>query len=161
MRTVPVKYSAGPLAEGEEPFRLICIRMCSAKYAEEAISKPAELDADPRQAHDTALSVGVRYDCVVSSPQLRRQDRMLVEVEARELIARAYCGRVATVGTDGCPYVVPLLHVFSGSVISMHNSAARGHFRLNIERDGRACFQVDEPVEVFDYGRFECDSGLA
>jgi len=27
--------------------------------------------------------------------------------------------------------------------------------------DPRACFQVDEPVKVFDYGRFECDSGLA
>lgn len=23
------------------------------------------------------------------------------------------------------------------------------------------CFEIDEPVEVFDYGRFECDSGLA
>ena len=74
---------------------------------------------------------------------------------------RAYCGRVATVDADGSPYVVPLLHVFSGDVISMHNTAARGHFRSNVERDTRACFEVDEPVKVFDYGRFECDSGLA
>ena len=86
---------------------------------------------------------------------------MLAEGEARELIARAYCGRVATVGADGWPYVVPLLHVFSGDVISMHNTAARGHFQLNVEREARACFEVDEPVKVFDYGRFECDSGLA
>jgi nitroimidazol reductase NimA-like FMN-containing flavoprotein (pyridoxamine 5'-phosphate oxidase superfamily) len=53
------------------------------------------------------------------------------------------------------------LHVFSGEVIRMHNTAARGHFRLNVERDARACFEVDEPIKVFDYGRFECDSGLA
>jgi nitroimidazol reductase NimA-like FMN-containing flavoprotein (pyridoxamine 5'-phosphate oxidase superfamily) len=46
-------------------------------------------------------------------------------------------------------------------VINLHNTAARGHFRLNVQRDARVCFEVDEPVRVFDYGRFECDSGLA
>ena len=97
----------------------------------------------------------------MSALQLRRQDRLLAEAEARELIAGAYCGRVATIGSDGWPYVVPLLHVFTGDVINVHNTAARGHFRLNVERDARACFEVDEPVKVFDYGRFECDSGLA
>lgn len=86
---------------------------------------------------------------------------MLTEPEARELITGAYCGRVATTGSDGWPYVVPLLHVFTADVINMHNTAALGHFRLNVERDARACFEVDEPVKVFDYGRFECDSGLA
>jgi nitroimidazol reductase NimA-like FMN-containing flavoprotein (pyridoxamine 5'-phosphate oxidase superfamily) len=93
----------------------------------------------------------------VSSLELRRQDRILAEAEARELIASAYCGRVASVGSDGWPYVVPLLHVFTADVINLHNTAARGHFRLNVQRDAR----VDEPVRVFDYGRFECDSGLA
>jgi hypothetical protein len=97
----------------------------------------------------------------MSSPQLRRQDRTLPEAEARELISRAYCGRVATVGSDGWPYVVPLLHVFAADVIHMHNTAARGHFRINVEHEVRACFEVDEPANVFDYGRFECDSGLA
>jgi len=97
----------------------------------------------------------------MSSPQLRRQDRVLAEADAREVIRTAYCGRLATVSADGWPYVVPLLHVFDGEVITMHNTAARGHFRLNVERDARACFEADEPVKVFDYGRFECDSGLA
>jgi nitroimidazol reductase NimA-like FMN-containing flavoprotein (pyridoxamine 5'-phosphate oxidase superfamily) len=92
---------------------------------------------------------------------MRRQDRVLPEAEARDLIARAYSGRIGTVDADGWPYVVPLLHVFSGDVIRVHNTAVRGHFRLNVERDARACFEVDEPVKVFDYGRFECDSGLA
>src|SRR5205085_2471379 len=32
---------------------------------------------------------------------------------------------------------------------------------LNVEREARVCFEVDEPVKVFDYGRFECDTGLA
>ena len=97
----------------------------------------------------------------MSSPQVRRQDRVLGDAEARELLRRAYSGRLATVSDDGWPYIVPLLHVFSGEVITVHNAAARGHLRINVERDARACFEVDEPLKVFDYGRFECDSGLA
>ena len=97
----------------------------------------------------------------MSSPQVRRQDRVLADAEARALIERAYSGRLATISADGSPYIVPLLHVFSGVEIGMHNTAARGHLRSNVERDARACFEVDEPVKVFDYGRFECDTGLA
>ncbi|HUQ73098.1 MAG TPA: pyridoxamine 5'-phosphate oxidase family protein [Burkholderiales bacterium] len=97
----------------------------------------------------------------MSSPQLRRQDRVLDDAEARALIARAYAGRLGTMGGDGWPYVVPLLHVFSADEIGVHNTAARGHLRTNAERESRVCFEVDEPIEVFDYGRFECDTGLA
>src|SRR3954471_7696908 len=97
----------------------------------------------------------------MSTPQLRRQDRQLAEGEARELITRAYCGRLATVGADGASYIVPLLHVFAGDEIAVHNAAVRGHLRQNVERDARVCYEVDEPVKVFDYGRFECDTGLA
>ena len=97
----------------------------------------------------------------MSSPQLRRQDRLLGDAEARALLVRGYCGRVGSVSADGWPYVVPLLYVFAGDEISLHNSAARGHLRVNVERESRVCFEVDEPVKVFDYGRFECDTGLA
>lgn len=40
-------------------------------------------------------------------------------------------------------------------------TAAPGHLRAIVEADPRACFEVDEPVKMFDYGRFECDTGLA
>src|SRR6185369_16524199 len=39
--------------------------------------------------------------------------------------------------------------------------SARGHLRSNVEANSRVCFEIDAPEEVFDYGRFECDSGLA
>ena len=97
----------------------------------------------------------------MNSPQLRRQDRVLGDDDTRELIARAYCGRLATVGDDGWPYVMPLLHVYSSENIGLHNTAARGALRTNVEANPRACFEVDEPVKVFNYGRFECDTGLA
>ena len=61
----------------------------------------------------------------MSSPQLRRQDRLLGDAEARALLVRGYCGRVGSIGADGWPYVVPLLYVFAGDEITLHNSAAR------------------------------------
>ena len=45
--------------------------------------------------------------------------------------------------------------------VYVHTSSARGHFRANVEREPRVCFEIDAPEQVFDYGRFECDSGLA
>jgi nitroimidazol reductase NimA-like FMN-containing flavoprotein (pyridoxamine 5'-phosphate oxidase superfamily) len=45
--------------------------------------------------------------------------------------------------------------------IYVHTGSARGHFRTSVEREPRICFEIDTPREVFDYGRFECDSGLA
>jgi uncharacterized protein len=48
-----------------------------------------------------------------------------------------------------------------GGEVYVHTTSARGHFRANVEREPRVCFAIDEPDDVFDYGRFECDSGLA
>jgi nitroimidazol reductase NimA-like FMN-containing flavoprotein (pyridoxamine 5'-phosphate oxidase superfamily) len=56
---------------------------------------------------------------------------------------------------------VPLLYVCMDGQVFVHTTSARGHFRSNIDREQCICFEVDEPDQVFDYGRFECDSGLA
>jgi nitroimidazol reductase NimA-like FMN-containing flavoprotein (pyridoxamine 5'-phosphate oxidase superfamily) len=80
---------------------------------------------------------------------------------AREVIAGAYAGRLASIGRDGWPYVVPLLYVWLDGEIWVHNTRARGHLRSNVDHDPRVCFEVDVPGEVFPYGRFECDSALA
>ena len=97
----------------------------------------------------------------MSSPQLRRADRMMTDDRALQLLARGFSGRLATIGEDGYPYCVPLLYVCIDGEVFVHGTSARGHLRSNVERCSRVCFEVDEPDEVFDYGRFECDSGLA
>ena len=97
----------------------------------------------------------------MSSPQLRRADRAMSEQRAQTVLERAFSGRLATVGADGYPYCMPLLHIWMDGEIYLHTGSARGHLRANIEREPRICFEIDEPDEVFDYGRFECDSGLA
>ena len=97
----------------------------------------------------------------MSGPQIRRTDRLMPDAEAREFLATGFAGRLATVGADGFPYVVPLLYVWMDGRIYTHNTRARGHLRSNVEHDARACFEVDEPGEIFAYGRFECDSSVS
>jgi nitroimidazol reductase NimA-like FMN-containing flavoprotein (pyridoxamine 5'-phosphate oxidase superfamily) len=97
----------------------------------------------------------------MSSPQLRRADRSMSDQRALETLAQGYIGRLATVSEDGFPYCIPLLHLWNDGEVYLHTASARGHLRANIEREPRVCFEVDEQQGVFDYGRFECDSGLA
>jgi nitroimidazol reductase NimA-like FMN-containing flavoprotein (pyridoxamine 5'-phosphate oxidase superfamily) len=97
----------------------------------------------------------------MSAPPLRRIDKLMSEERTLDLLAHGYCGRIASVGADGWPYCVPLLYVWTGGEVLVHTSAAHGHFRANVDHDPRVCFEVDDPGEVYNYGRFECDSGLA
>jgi nitroimidazol reductase NimA-like FMN-containing flavoprotein (pyridoxamine 5'-phosphate oxidase superfamily) len=94
-------------------------------------------------------------------PQVRRADKLMPEARAREVLERGFCGRLATVGEDGWPYCVPLLYIFMEGEIFVHNTRAKGHLRANVDYEARVCFEVDEPGEVFPYGRFECDSSVA
>jgi nitroimidazol reductase NimA-like FMN-containing flavoprotein (pyridoxamine 5'-phosphate oxidase superfamily) len=113
------------------------------------------------QAEALALSIQGFREVRMSSPQLRRADRVMSEQRACEMLARGFSGQLATVGEDGYPYCIPLLYLWMDGEVYVHTSSARGHFRTNIEREPRICFELDEPDQVFDYGRFECDSGLA
>jgi nitroimidazol reductase NimA-like FMN-containing flavoprotein (pyridoxamine 5'-phosphate oxidase superfamily) len=95
------------------------------------------------------------------APEVRRVDKLMSEERCREMMARAYCGRLATVGPDGCPYIVPLLYVWADGEIRVHNTRERGHLRANVDHASSVCFEVDEPGDVFPYGRFECDTSVA
>ncbi len=94
-------------------------------------------------------------------PQVRRADKLMADDGTRETLARGVCGRLATVSADGSPYCLPLLYVVLDGEIWVHNTAATGHLRANAEHEPRVCFEVDEPGQVYDYGRFECDSSIA
>ena len=96
-----------------------------------------------------------------TAPPVRRQDKVMSDDDARDMLATGRHGRVATVSADGSPYCTPLLYVWMDGEIYLHNSAAPGHLRRNIDREPRVCFETDEAGEVFDYGRFECDVSIA
>jgi len=94
-------------------------------------------------------------------PPIRRTDKAMDDARARALLAAGYAGRLATVGKDGWPYCVPLLYVWMDGEVWVHNTAAMGHLRANVDHEARVCFEIDEPGETFAYGRFECDSSVA
>jgi uncharacterized protein len=94
-------------------------------------------------------------------PGLRRADRAMTEEQTLRALACGFAGRLATISEDGYPYCVPLLYIWAEDQVFLHGTSARGHLRRNVEREPRVCFEIDEPDAVFDYGRFECDSGLA
>ena len=97
----------------------------------------------------------------MSGPGLRRADRAMTDKQARQALEAGFAGRLATVSEDGHPYCVPLLYIWADNQVFLHGTSAHGHLRTNVEREPRVCFEIDEPDEVFDYGRFECDTGLA
>jgi nitroimidazol reductase NimA-like FMN-containing flavoprotein (pyridoxamine 5'-phosphate oxidase superfamily) len=97
----------------------------------------------------------------MSTPVLRRADRAMTAERSIEMLVAGFSGCLATVGADGYPYCAPLLYIWMDEELYLHTGSARGHLRSNVEMNSRVCFEVDEPDEVFDYGRFECDSGLA
>jgi nitroimidazol reductase NimA-like FMN-containing flavoprotein (pyridoxamine 5'-phosphate oxidase superfamily) len=94
-------------------------------------------------------------------PQMRRADKEMSPAETLETLGRGYCGRLATISEDGYPYCVPMLYVWMNGEVYLHNAKAPGHLRTNVERESRVCFEVDEPGDVFAYGRFECDTSVA
>ena len=44
--------------------------------------------------------------------QLRRADKIMTAEEVDAFLSNAFCGRTATIGADGYPYVVPNLFVW-------------------------------------------------
>jgi nitroimidazol reductase NimA-like FMN-containing flavoprotein (pyridoxamine 5'-phosphate oxidase superfamily) len=93
--------------------------------------------------------------------QMRRQDLVMNEARTQALLTRAFCGRLATVGVDGAPYCTTMLYLWMDGCIFMHGGRTTGHLKSNIDHEPRVCLAIDEPGSVFDYGRFECDSGMS
>jgi nitroimidazol reductase NimA-like FMN-containing flavoprotein (pyridoxamine 5'-phosphate oxidase superfamily) len=70
---------------------------------------------------------------------IRRSDRALSEDQAREILARAEYGVLATLGADGWPYAVPLNYVLHGDALYLH-CAIEGHKLENIANEERVSF---------------------
>jgi len=91
----------------------------------------------------------------------RRRDLALSEECSTDVLNRGFCGRLATIGPEGWPYAVPLLYILEEKTVFVHLGSISGRLSANLAHDNRVCFVVDEPGEVYGYGRFECDSALA
>ncbi|MDB5078321.1 MAG: putative pyridoxamine 5-phosphate oxidase [Chloroflexi bacterium] len=94
----------------------------------------------------------------MSQGTLRRQDKAMEQAEIEHLLRTAKVGHFATVSSGGEPYVVPNLFVYEEGKIYTHNARISGHFKQNVERQPRVCFEVAEIGQVWPYGEFECDT---
>lgn len=77
----------------------------------------------------------------------RRSDPVLDDEASRALLARGFSGNLATTGSDGWPYAVPLIYVWDGAKVYIHTGSAPGRLAGNLRHDPRVCFLVDEPGE--------------
>lgn len=73
--------------------------------------------------------------------EIRRKNRALTEEAAREILARADYGVMATLSPDGWPYAVPVNHVLAGDTLYIH-SATEGHKLENIAHEERVSYCV-------------------
>ncbi len=105
--------------------------------------------------------IDTQGDLVPRRGQLRRADKIMSAGELGAFLGTAVCGRTATVGADGYPYVVPNLFVWRCGQIYLHTADHAGHFLANVRCADRVCFEADEPGEVFPYGRLECDTSIS
>lgn len=69
------------------------------------------------------------------------------EIDA--ILERCRIGRLATVGTDGYPYITPVNYVYFNRSIYFHCSRV-GEKLDNIRREDRVCFEVDVPLAYLD-----------
>ncbi len=69
------------------------------------------------------------------------KEKKLIE----EILERCRVGRLATIGEDGYPYIVPLNYVYWQGAIYFHCSR-KGMKIDNIAADNRVCFEVDIPL---------------
>lgn len=93
--------------------------------------------------------------------QLNRADKIMAADEINAFLSIAFCGRTATIGADGFPYVVPNLFVWHDSTVFLHTARRSGHFVANVRHSDRVSFETDEAGEVFPYGDIECDTSVS
>ena len=84
---------------------------------------------------------------MTSFREIRRSERAVEEEDARDILARAEHGVMATVSADGWPYAVPVNHVMCGDVLYFH-CALEGHKLENIVREERVCYSAVASARV-------------
>jgi len=79
--------------------------------------------------------------------KIRRKEKQLTAEECNEILAKAEYGTLATMGTDGYPYAVPVNYVFQNDSIYFH-CATVGHKLDNIDNCANVSFNVVTDVRV-------------
>ncbi|MCL2235504.1 MAG: pyridoxamine 5'-phosphate oxidase family protein [Defluviitaleaceae bacterium] len=79
--------------------------------------------------------------------EMRRNDRALPDGEMFDIMDKAEYGVLSTVGSDGCPYGVPVNFVFFDNCIYFH-CALEGHKLENMNYNSKVSFCVVTDVLI-------------
>jgi nitroimidazol reductase NimA-like FMN-containing flavoprotein (pyridoxamine 5'-phosphate oxidase superfamily) len=83
---------------------------------------------------------------------MRRKHSEITDLsEIQRILDSVNIGRLATIGTDGYPYITPVNFASLNGNIYFH-CAPKGEKLDNIARDAKVCFEVDAPLAYFDIG---------
>jgi hypothetical protein len=118
----------------------------------------SDVDAQEALIEDGGSKPGVPTE---RRGRMRRTDKTMSLEEIEAFLGRTFCGRTATIGADGFPYLVPNLFVWRAGELYLHTSVAEGHFIANVRHCDKICFEADEPGEIFPYGHVECDTSVS
>ena len=77
--------------------------------------------------------------------QCEIKDRSAIDA----ILKRCTVGRMATIGVDGYPYIIPVNYVYFEGAVYFHCAKA-GEKIDNLKRDSKVCFEVDIPLAYLD-----------
>lgn len=81
----------------------------------------------------------------------RKKEEVTEKTAIAAILRQARIGRLATLGADGYPYIVPVNYVYWREGIYFH-CALQGEKLDNIRRHPQVCFEVDIPLAYLDTG---------
>lgn len=91
---------------------------------------------------------------------MRRATKEITDrVKVAELLTACAVGRLATITAGGYPVIKPINYVFHEGRIYFH-SAMEGEKIDDVRRDGRVCFEVDEPGGYVQAGTNPCSANF-
>jgi uncharacterized protein len=92
---------------------------------------------------------------------MHRANRLMTAEDARAFLRAQKVAHVATVGTDGWPYVVPLIYIYEGGDrLFVHTGNHGGHFERNVVHHPRVAVEVSEMGPVHPGRKYACQSAL-
>lgn len=89
--------------------------------------------------------------------QAKMKQHQLSEADADAFLDSAHVGRLATLGKDGYPYIVPVHFAFMNGMLYFHGLHA-GDKLANIAANSNVGFEVDA-LDSLRHGDAPCDTG--
>lgn len=87
--------------------------------------------------------------------QGRMKSHQLTDKQIEDLLSKEHIGRLATLNSNGFPYVTPVHFIYSNKKIYIHG-LIKGQKIDNIQNNSKVCFEIDK-MKKFLLAELPCD----